>query len=711
MHILRSHLCRTMLSMVLCVLAPSTFAQWSRTAGPEGGYAEALLATQDYVLVGLEDGGVYRSTDLGATWHYASVGLTAEGAGGNCFAVLGPYVFVGSDRGVSRSTDQGRTWTAANVGFPPYGTSVSSFATIGSALFLGSPWYGVYVSYDSGATWIKKSSGLTDTTVMSLITDAGLLYAGTNGSGVFISSDNGGSWQPAGAGLGAGNAQRVYNLVSAGGTIVAGTRAGAYRSTDKGATWTVAATGMTSRDVSALGVHGTDFIAGTYGAGVYRSTNGGIDWSPSSNGWTDGNVRGFASAGGVLFAGNYGKAVVYTSTDNGSDWTASGSGITSKTICALWSTGSNVIAGTSDGLNVSTDGGASWGSDAHFLNTTMYGFASLGNRIYAATGGKGVFASTDQGASWFDANGNFPVSGWVPVYSVAADSPYVYIGAGAGVYRSSDNGSTWEPAKNGMTDSVAYAMCAANGTLFAGTSTLMYVSTNHGTTWSASTNGLRSYKVLSIVSVDGAVLAAYAFGGNPTVYKTTDNGQSWYPVSQGLATYSTTIQTLCVDGHNVFGGTSANGVWLSTDTGENWADVSNGLSGPGLDVAALTAAGGYLYAGMERGGVWKRPLSEMIVSVNGRGQPSLATEFRLEQNYPNPFNPKTVISGQWTADSRIRLVVYDILGRELAVLADGKYPAGKFTFTLDGTHLSSGVYLCRLTAGAHSAVMKMLLLR
>ncbi|HTY00426.1 MAG TPA: T9SS type A sorting domain-containing protein [Bacteroidota bacterium] len=85
--------------------------------------------------------------------------------------------------------------------------------------------------------------------------------------------------------------------------------------------------------------------------------------------------------------------------------------------------------------------------------------------------------------------------------------------------------------------------------------------------------------------------------------------------------------------------------------------------------------------------------------------------FRLFQNYPNPFNPKTVVSGQWTTDSDVRLVVYDLLGREIAVLANGRYPAGRYTFTFDATNLSSGVYLYRLTAGAHSAVRKMLVLR
>ena len=105
-----------------------------------------------------------------------------------------------------------------------------------------------------------------------------------------------------------------------------------------------------------------------------------------------------------------------------------------------------------------------------------------------------------------------------------------------------------------------------------------------------------------------------------------------------------------------------------------------------------------------------------IVRFNGPTAVKLPTSglperFALEQNYPNPFNPTTVISGQWTADSRVRLVVYDLLGREVAVLADSRYPAGKYSFTFDARNLSSGVYFYRLSAGSFTAVRKMSLIK
>ena len=104
-------------------------------------------------------------------------------------------------------------------------------------------------------------------------------------------------------------------------------------------------------------------------------------------------------------------------------------------------------------------------------------------------------------------------------------------------------------------------------------------------------------------------------------------------------------------------------------------------------------------------------IPDLLVSAPQHTGTSVPTGFVLYQNYPNPFNPKTVVSGQWSVPSVVRIVVYDILGREVAVLADGRYPAGKHTFSFDGTHFSSGVYFYRLTAGNFWATKAMILLK
>ena len=86
-------------------------------------------------------------------------------------------------------------------------------------------------------------------------------------------------------------------------------------------------------------------------------------------------------------------------------------------------------------------------------------------------------------------------------------------------------------------------------------------------------------------------------------------------------------------------------------------------------------------------------------------------EYKLYSAYPNPFNPVTAISYQLPAVSNVNLTVYDIAGREVAILVNELQSAGTYSVTFDGSELSSGIYFARLTAGEFTAVKKMLLVK
>jgi hypothetical protein len=79
--------------------------------------------------------------------------------------------------------------------------------------------------------------------------------------------------------------------------------------------------------------------------------------------------------------------------------------------------------------------------------------------------------------------------------------------------------------------------------------------------------------------------------------------------------------------------------------------------------------------------------------------------------YPNPFNPRTVVSSQLPAASNVKLVIYDMLGRKVAVLVNEWRPAGHYSDTFDATGLSSGVYLLRVTLAGSSTVTRIMLLK
>lgn len=83
----------------------------------------------------------------------------------------------------------------------------------------------------------------------------------------------------------------------------------------------------------------------------------------------------------------------------------------------------------------------------------------------------------------------------------------------------------------------------------------------------------------------------------------------------------------------------------------------------------------------------------------------------LTGNYPNPFNPTTEIRYQTSEIGHIRLSVYDLLGREVAVLVNGVQPAGQYSVSFNATNMSSGVYLIRMQAGEQSFTRKMMLVK
>lgn len=89
----------------------------------------------------------------------------------------------------------------------------------------------------------------------------------------------------------------------------------------------------------------------------------------------------------------------------------------------------------------------------------------------------------------------------------------------------------------------------------------------------------------------------------------------------------------------------------------------------------------------------------------------MPSQYFLSQNYPNPFNPSTAIEFSLTRAHHVTLRIYDVLGREVAALADGDYPPGKYRVMFDATHLASGVYLYTLTAGEYISTKKMTLVK
>lgn len=107
------------------------------------------------------------------------------------------------------------------------------------------------------------------------------------------------------------------------------------------------------------------------------------------------------------------------------------------------------------------------------------------------------------------------------------------------------------------------------------------------------------------------------------------------------------------------------------------------------------------------------------VSQLGYENTGLPGKFKLEQNYPNPFNPTTTI--EYTMPEvedeylrplqSVKLIVYDILGREVQTLVNEQHSPGNYKITFDAGVLPSGIYFYKLSLGDYNETKKMILLR
>lgn len=184
--------------------------------------------------------------------------------------------------------------------------------------------------------------------------------------------------------------------------------------------------------------------------------------------------------------------------------------------------------------------------------------------------------------------------------------------------------------------------------------------------------------------------------------------------------------TLDNEGSIIVTGSSDQGSLHKTDIVTLKYDVDGNLkwlhlyNGPGSsydygNVVAVDREGSICVAGssVTPGGASDFVLIKYVSSGSAvkSGNNVIPAAFGLQQNYPNPFNPTTVVSYQLPVASEVRFVVYDALGREVAVLVNERKAPGRYDETFDAARISSGVYFYRLTAGQFSQTRKMVVLK
>lgn len=179
----------------------------------------------------------------------------------------------------------------------------------------------------------------------------------------------------------------------------------------------------------------------------------------------------------------------------------------------------------------------------------------------------------------------------------------------------------------------------------------------------------------------------------------------WVPTNEP---YGGIVRCIASSGTNLFAGTDVGGVFRSTNNGATCSAVNEGLTKE--FVTGLVASGAGIFVGTSGGSVLRRPLSQMITSVEAPSTALLAG-FTRDKNYPNPFNPLTIIRYAVPLRSQVTLTVFNALGQPVSTLVSGSEEAGRHEVKFDGSNLASGVYFYRIQAGSFIQAKKLVLLR
>ncbi len=384
--------------------------------------------------------------------------------------------------------------------------------------------------------------------------------------------------------------------------------------------------------------------------------------------------------------GNTAEGVVYRTEDTGVSWIElrSTGGVQANFLGYLLSVDflpdgmTGIAVGASGEIILTSNGGKTWRKSAggsftnHNLNSVFY----ISPDTVLTVGGDAVYLSYDGGETWpgktiLEEGANRPFEA---VYNEEKKSILVY--SGASIFRSVDRGISFEPLPGLAFDALTHV---SGESWFGKSGQRNYHSYDDGATWSMSEDldgpyfSLNSIQFIS--DTVGVAAGEHSFFYEYALFRTQDGGLTWkFSELANISRSAGPIRSIAMYDENVGMAVGVNGSILYT-----------------------ASSGG------------------MPVTVTGTDYDHsvVADEaITLDQNYPNPFSTVTTIPFVLPFQDEVSLVIFDMLGREVAkVIDDVSLQSGRHAYTIDASQLAPGVYFYRLEAGEVTQTYQMIVVR
>ncbi len=598
---------------------------------------------EDTVYAAPWGGGLFRSTDGGASWYEMEVPTVSVSA------ILidpgdGNHMWIG-DRtapNIYETGDGGATWEPVLMLDRDLFYRVSSMAIhdgeiLVSVFNIEGRAVSVYQGPMSGTTFRLTPTGPVEVegdmvrAAISMTSGDGTMFAASHVEGVFQLVD--GEWRGVEGelppvGFNGVTIDEAGNVLLASGCDV-GLHGEArvndpnvvnnvYRSPDRGVTWEPLLDGdpfgapvkrlFQHPDVPAV------LVAAT-GNGVWVSVDGGDSWRSESDGIGYPQIGSMVMGGEKVYVGTLGGGVYAGTfrTDRSIDWspTTGPRPFVNNVQVVLDPADPSVIYATAypGGVFKSTDGGESWGECNFALpsfsvaDPQLQGYYSLamdpGNssRLFLGVYGHGVYTSRDAGGTWFplyavsEAPHEMRDLGVRRVVVDPGDGTRIFVASESGIWWSDDGGDTWGAMNEGLDTLDVWSLKVTDGgTVFAGTNGYgLYLWDDDNQTWSNLGRPIgigrwapwerRLYQYIAIM-FDPDIEGRVYMGHFPGgFFVSDDHGASWRCAGLGLGNDGIFSLTYHPEEHDTFFAGTYNGIWRSDDRGESWYNVSVGMPG------------------------------------------------------------------------------------------------------------------------------------
>ncbi|MGE5432904.1 MAG: YCF48-related protein [Syntrophomonadaceae bacterium] len=442
------------------------------------------------------------------------------------------------------------------------------------------------------------------------------------------------------------------------------------------------------------------------------TTDGGESWENKSNIGlplaTSSFTGFFNDENNIIVTGSGGY--ITSSTDYGQNWTSLSKSIFPQPLLTLRGVTfknheTGYVYGEPSILIYTDDAGVNW----KYLKTpdsSSIEILKVKDNLMLASWENVLYSSDDNAGSWKEIYRVNPAEEWIRDIQIVSNDSLFFL-AGRRLYQSVDGGKNWTKTSEFYVQHLRnFVMVDRNRWILLGHNAITepcYMTKDAGITWQEMKNRFTTMEFIN---------NKLGYAIDSSFYKTTDGGDRWVEVTD--ATKKIAYWTSAINFYNenigwLYGYSST---YFTSDGGRTWVKefgIKNldDLSRNSLEVISENEA--WAIGGSSRGNIFH--FEDSATSVSDSPIDVTPDNYYLNQNYPNPFNPNTIIKYSIPKQSKVELIIYDLLGRKISTLINKEQSTGEYKVQFNGSSLPSGMYIYSIQAGEFRASKKLLLIK